>query len=203
MHSTPSALAREITKAETTMPYYRRWRSEGGIYFFTLVSHERRGVFAEDSAHTLLHNALNEARRRLPFDLDAMVLLPDHLHMLMRLPLGDDDVPSRIAKIKRNFTQAYLAAGGSEGTITESRRRQRYRGVWQKRYYEHCIRNYEDYKQHLDYIHANPVRHGLVERPLDWQWSSFQRYVITGEYDEQWCGHIELPGGANIEPDGW
>jgi len=135
--------------------------------------------------------------------MDAIVLLPDHVHMIMRLPPDEDDFPARLSKIKRNFTEGYLASGGSENKPTPARRRQRYRGVWQKRYYEHAIRDYDDFKRHLDYLHANPVKHGLVHRPSEWTWSSFHRYVKSGEYDPDWCGHLELPGGADIEPDGW
>ena len=184
------------------MPSYRRWHVEGGMYFFTLVAHERRPVFADESARQMLHLAIEQARERLPFELPAIVLLPDHIHMIMRLPQGDADFPRRIGAVKRNFTQPYVRAGGPEGQSTSGRARQRYRGVWQKRFYEHAIRNYRDFKQHLDYVHVNPVKHGLVERPRDWLWSSFHGYVDSGEYDEQWCGRVEL-AGVDIEPEDW
>lgn len=185
------------------MPSYRRRRILGGVYFFTVVTYLRRHVFTTDVSSKLLKSAMAEARQRLPFSIDAIVLLPDHLHMVMRLPEGDDDFPARLAKIKRNFTEAYLAAGGRDGPSNPSRQRQRYRGVWQKRYYEHAICDYDDFKRHLDYVHANPVKHGLAHRPSEWAWSTFHRYVESGEYAPDWCGHIELPGGFDIEPDGW
>ena len=185
------------------MPYYRRWRIAGGVYCFTLVTHERKPIFSADSSRRMLHKAIDESMERMPFSLDAIVLLPDHLHMLMRLPENDDDFPSRLAKIKRNFTSAYLESGGDEGRSTPGRERQRYRGVWEKRYFEHWIRDYADFKRHLDYIHVNPVKHGFVQWPRDWRWSTFHRYVKIGEYDLDWCGHVDLPGGADIEPDAW
>ena len=185
------------------MPNYRRWRVPGGVFFFTLVAHERRPILTLDLARPILRQAFVDANARLLFAVDAVVLLPDHLHLLMRLPPGEDDYPARLAKIKRNFTEGYLAAGGREGRSTPSRERQRYRGVWEKRYYEHCIRNYRDFRMHLDYIHVNPVKHGLVQWPRDWPWSTFHSYVSKGEYDADWCGHIELPGGADVEPDTW
>jgi len=137
-----------------------------------------------------------------PFEQMGVVLMPDHLHLLWRLPDGDSDFSSRIGAIKQCFTRLWLAGGGEEGSATPGRARQQYRGVWQKRFYEHWIRDYRDFKLHLDYIHINPVKHGLAARPGDWPWSSFQRYVRRGEYDADWCGRVELPG-CDIEPDGW
>ena len=183
------------------MPSYRRWHV-GGAFFFTVVTHERRPIFASESARRMLRAAIGQAQGRLSFELPAIVLLPDHIHMIMRLPEGDGDFSRRISAMKRNFTEAYLRAEGSEGKPTPGRTRQRYRGVWQKRFYEHAIRDYRDFKRHLDYIHVNPVKHGLAEWPRDWPWSSFHRYVNRGEYDEQWCGHVDL-AGVDIEPDDW
>jgi putative transposase len=185
------------------MPSYRRWRIEGGVYFFTLVTHERRPILTADLSRAILRKAFIDARKRLAFVLDAIVLLPEHLHMLMRLPDKDDRFSVRVSKIKRNFTEAYLEMGGTEGRCTPGRRRQRYRGVWEKRFYEHWIRDHRDFKLHLDYIHVNPVKHGLVQWPRDWPWSTFHRYVKLGEYDLDWCGHVEFPGGVDIEPDTW
>lgn len=181
------------------MPSYRRWRVPGGTFFFTVVTHERRRFLTDPPCRRFLR----EANSKLPFDVKAIVLLPDHLHMLMVLPAGEDDYSARMAKIKRNFTEAYLDSGGSEGRGSAGRDRQRYRGVWEKRYYEHWIRDYQDFKLHLDYIHVNPVKHGLVSWPREWEWSTFQQYVKSGEYDTDWRGHVDLPGGTDIEPDTW
>jgi len=137
-----------------------------------------------------------------PFEQMAIVLLPDHLHFLWRLPDGDNDFSSRIGAIKQCFTRLRLAGGGEEGPATSARARQQYRGVWQKRFHEHWIRDYRDFKRHLDYIHVNPVKHGLADRAADWPWSSFPKYVRRGEYGEDWRGRVDLPG-CDIEPDGW
>ena len=146
---------------------------------------------------------MGTVRRRRPFEQQAIVLLPDHLHVLWRLPEGDTDYSTRIAQLKKRFTRAYLAAGGREGRPTPSRRKHRVRGVWEKRFMEHTIRDYRDYKRHLDYIHANPVKHGPVSMPKDWPYSTFLQYVEAGEYDLNWCGDVGLPGGPGIEPDEW
>jgi putative transposase len=129
-----------------------------------------------------------------------MVLLPDHLHFLMALPSGDVDYSTRIGQIKRTFTAGWLAAGLEEGESCGGRMRQRYRGVWQKRFWEHTIRDARDFAMHLDYIHVNPVKHRLVEWPRDWEWSSFHRYMKAGWYDRDWCGHIEIKGMHYTEP---
>jgi putative transposase len=185
------------------MPDYRRWRAEGGVFFFTVVTHQRQPIFSAPLALRLLRNAIAGVRHKRPFELRAIVLLPDHLHMLWRLPEGDAEYSTRMGLIKKRFTSTYLAAGGREGASTASRRKHRIRGVWQKRFIEHTIRDYADYKRHLDYIHANPVKHGLVSMPREWPHSSFHRHVRAGEYDLDWCGHVELPGGLNLEPEDW
>ncbi len=185
------------------MPNYIRWRKPGGIFFFTLVTHERRRLFCDEAPRRHLREAIIEAKKRTPFLLDAMVLMPDHLHLLMRLPENESDYSIRLAKVKRNFTERYLSAGGAEGATTQSRRKHRDRGVWERRFYEHCIRDYPDWKLHLDYIHVNPLKHGLVTWPRDWPWSTFNDWMARGEYHKEWCGHITLPGGVDIEPDTW
>ena len=185
------------------MPNYRRWRLEGGTFFFTLVTYERRKTFVCPLARRLLREAMVKVRRIRPFRQLAIVLLPEHLHLLWRFPENDTDYSTRLGGLKQSFTRAWLAAGGQEGSLSTARRRQEYRGVWQKRFYEHTIRDYRDFKRHLDYIHANPVKHGLADRPRGWRWSSFHRYVILGEYDPDWYGPVELPGGVDIEPEQW
>ena len=117
--------------------------------------------------------------------------------MMWRLPLGDVDYSTRIAAIKKRFTRAYLSGGGREAVLSPGQRRHRRRGVWQERFWEHQIRSAKDFRLHLDYIHANPVKHGLVESPADWPHSSFHRYVEAGRYETDWCGQTDLPG--NIE----
>ena len=116
-----------------------------------------------------------------------MVLLPDHLHALWSLPEGDADFPTRFAVLKKSFTERWLRGGGWEGVVSDSRRRNRRRGVWQRRFWEHVIRDQEDLNQHLDYIHYNPVKHGLARCPHEWAYSTFGRWVKRGGYDPKWC----------------
>jgi len=125
-----------------------------------------------------------------------MVLLPNHLHMLWRMDEQDTDYSLRISILKKRFTRAYLKSGGHEAEVEAGQMRHRLRGVWQRRFWEHTIRDAKDFRMHLDYIHVNPVKHGLVERPADWRWSSFQRYVDMGWYEPDWCGRVELPSAV-------
>ena len=183
------------------MPEYRRWRVEGGVYFLTIVAHERRAILTGEHARGYLRAAFAEARLRRPFEQLGIVLLPEHIHVIWRLPAGDDNYSLRISAIKQSFTRSWLQRGGREGAATPSRSRQRYRGVFQKRFLEHTIRDFADFKRHLDYIHINPVKHGHVSLPREWPWSSFHRYVHTGWYEADWCGSVDLPGTEYIEPD--
>ena len=166
------------------------------MFFFTLVAHRRRPLFAADWTRQLLRQAIEATRQLRPWTTEAVVLLPHHLHMLWRLPEGDADYSGRIAAIKKRFTRAYLAGGGAEGELSASQRRQRCRGVWQKRFWEHRIRDARDFQMHVDYIHANPVKHGLCERPNNWPFSTFARFVEKGWYESDWCGHVDLPGAV-------
>jgi putative transposase len=173
------------------MADYRRWRVAGGTYFFTVVTHERRPLLTYDLARRCLREAIRVIRARRPFCLDAIVLLPDHLHTVWSLPPGDFDYATRWKLIKRRFTRLYLAAGGVEVLRSASRIAKGERGVWQRRYFEHTCRDDADMKRCVDYLHVNPLKHGLVNRVIDWPWSSFHRYVRLGEYEPNW-------GNANV-----
>ena len=141
------------------MPNYLRALQPGGTFFLTLVTQRRVPIFADEGARAMLHDAFAQCRRHHGFVLDAMVLLPDHLHLLMTLPEDDADFSMRIANIKSHFTRHYLASGGAEQSRSVSRLRQRVRGVWQRRFWEHTIRDSTDLHRHFDYIHYNPVKH--------------------------------------------
>jgi putative transposase len=134
-----------------------------------------------------------------PFELTAMVLLPDHLHAIWTLPEGDVQYPLRWKLIKEKFTNQWLARGGREGVRSTSRKRSGERAVWQRRCWEHVCRDEDDLKRFLDYLHWNPVKHGYVKRVRDWKWSSFHRYVRLGEYDLAW-GDID-PWPGNDKPE--
>jgi len=187
------------------MTWYRRWRQPGGVYFFTVVTYDRRHLLTMDSARPLVRDAIRTTQAERPFEVLAIVLLPDHLHTLWRLPPGDDDFTTRWRLIKSRFTRSLLAAGYEEPPRCASRRRRQEHAIWQRRCWEHTIRDEEDWKQHLDYIHFNPVKHSLAAAPRLWQYSTFAKYVRLGEYDESW-GETEpqmlqdwRPPGGTIE----
>lgn len=177
---------------------YRRSSLSGATYFFTIVTHNRKKIFRGSNNIALLRDAFGQVKEKHPFSIDAVVILPDHLHCLITLPGGDADYPQRIRMIKGRFTRNYhggLYAGSA------SRAAKAERAVWQRRYWEHLIQDEKDYTRHVDYIHYNPVKHGLVSSPKDWKWSSFSRYVEKGVYDISWgAGEVvAFPEGIGAE----
>ena len=177
------------------MPTYVRWREAGATYIFTVVAYRRQRILTGALARRILLRSVATVRRRLPFDLRAFLLLPDHMHCLATLPEEDDDFPTRWRQIKSLFTRDYLQRGGRDWDVSDQARRQGRRGVWQPRYFEHRIRDDADYDRHRDYIHLNPVKHEYVERPEDWPWSSIHRHIRMGWLDPRWPGSsaVELP----------
>jgi putative transposase len=133
---------------------------------------------------------MEKVQHDYPFEIMAIVLLPDHLHTVWSLPPGDCRYPLRWMRVKEEFTRAWLSHGGNERPQSESRQKHRLRGVWQKRYWEHTVEDESDLKRCIDYIHWNPCKHRLVPRVRDWEWSSFHRFVSAGEYTQDW-GHID------------
>jgi len=170
------------------MPDYRCNRVPGGTFFFTVNLLDRRShlLVAKIDA---LRNAVRQARLRAPFHIDAWVVLPDHMHCLWTLPEGDADFPSRWRAIKTAFSKS-VPAGEPRSPVMSSRGE---RGIWQRRYWEHTIRNDRDFATHMHYTHFNPVKHGLVEHPADWPHSSFRRCVASGLYPAGWLGGIDEP----------
>ena len=169
------------------MSDYRRRYVPGGTYFFTLVTYRRRRLFTSSLARQLLRDAIRHCRQHRPFEIDAIVLIPDHMHIMMTLPPGDRDYPMRWNHIKRRFTMQWRRAGGKAADITAAQARDRHQGVWQPRYWEHTIRDEDDFANHFDYTHFNPVKHGYVDCPQEWPWSSFHRYAKLGVYDRNWA----------------
>ncbi|MDA7979531.1 MAG: transposase [Pirellulales bacterium] len=158
----------------------------GRTFFFTLVTFQRRRFLTTPVARAALRAAFRNVRAQRPFSVVAIVLLPDHLHTVWELPSGDTDYSTRWRLIKTRFTQLWRQQGGSEETVSASRERKRERAIWQRRFYEHTCRDEQNLKRCVDYIHANPLKHGLVDSVAQWPWSSFHRYVTLGEYDESW-----------------
>ena len=158
----------------------------GGTYFFTLVTEGRESFLCSDLARKLLRESIDACRTDRPFDADAFVLLPDHLHAIWTLPPGYADFSGRWAAIKARFTRGWIDAGCGEQPTSGSRLRHRHRGVWQRRFWEHWIRGNDDFAAHLDYVHFNPVKHGLVTCPHLWPYSTFPKWVQRGIYAPDW-----------------
>ncbi len=155
------------------MSEYRRLYVPGGTYFFTVVTANRQPLLADPHNVQLLRQAFGYVRERRPFETLAAVILPDHLHCLWRLPEGDADYSTRWQMIKTAFSRKMPASGGEKT-------------IWQPRFWEHLIRDEEDLRRHLDYIHFNPVKHGLVSDPNAWRPSSFRRFVEKSWYPPGW-----------------
>ncbi|MDO8473018.1 MAG: transposase [Dehalococcoidia bacterium] len=171
------------------MSDYTRAYVAGGTYFFTVVTQLRRPVFLHDPIVDLLETCFRYVAAKRPFKVDAMVVLPDHLHCIWTLPAGDSDFSTRWRLAKRDFSYHY--PDNHEPPASESRLRRREKGLWQRRFWEHAIRNEEDLARHRDYIHYNPVKHRLVESPSQWKHSTFNRFVEKGLYDPDWGANVE------------
>jgi putative transposase len=171
------------------MTSYRRNFIPGGSFFFTVNLADRK--LALLTAHIeLLREAFRKTRQRHPFTVDAIVILPDHIHAIWTMPEGDADFATRWRLIKSTFSRSLSV----DEPISESRAAKRERGIWQRRYWEHTIRDEDDFARHVDYIHINPLKHGLVDRVREWEASSFQRYLKLGVYPIDWAGDISQDG---------
>lgn len=169
------------------MSRYRRAR-DGHTYFFTLVSFRRRPILCYSPVRTALRSALIEVRQRRPFDIDAWVLMPDHLHCIWTLPSGDTNYSTRWALIKRLVSRSCAQEFDGGWVPTTSRIKHRDSIVWQRRFHDHMIRDEWDFERHVDYIHFNPVRHGHADNAAAWPFSTFHRYVRKGVYPADWSG---------------
>jgi putative transposase len=162
---------------------YRRADVAGGTYFFTVNLAERQRTLLVDQVD-VLRTVMREVKARHPFEIDAMVVLPDHLHALWTLPVDDYDYPTRWMLIKAGFSRR-IPPGERRN---KSRMTKGERGIWQRRYWEHLIRDEQDFARHVDYIHYNPVKHGYVQRVADWPYSTFHRERERGIYPPDWGG---------------
>jgi putative transposase len=172
------------------MSRYRRAKIEGGVFFFT--------VALADRTSDLLIREIDRLRRiyrstedRYPFETVAICILPDHIHAVWSLPPSDADFSLRWSLIKSGFSRGLAEAGSA----SPSKIGRRERGLWQRRYWEHVVRDEADLERHVDYIHFNPVKHGHVSRVCDWPHSSFHRYVADGILPVDWGGNVgEISG---------
>ena len=169
------------------MPNYRRNLVPGGTYFFTIVTYQRKPIFLDFKTIDLFWSVFNEVQRRYPFENEVYCLMPDHFHCIWTLPEGDADYPLRIKEIKRRFSRQYKKRFPAvQEVISDTMKQRRELGVWQRRYWEHTIQSQDEFNRCMDYIHWNPVEHGLVKEPFEWKHSSFHKYVQNGVYDRDW-----------------
>ena len=168
------------------MSDYHRLFAKGGTYFFTVVTYNRQPLLCDEMVLNRLKASFRYAISKRPFKIKGMVILPDHLHCVWQLPDNDDNFSIRWNMIKRYFSI------GFQGPTNKRREK----NIWQRRFWEHLIRDEESLNQCLDYIHYNPVKHGYVTRPCDWIQSTFLSHVKQGHYDMHWgCG--EVPKNLN------
>jgi putative transposase len=166
------------------MVQYRRNRIAGGSYFFTVTLRDRHARLL--TAHIdALRESFRTVRARHPFTLDAVVVLPEHLHAVCTLPAADADYSGRLRRIKAMFTRALVTRG-----VPLHRDSRGEYALWQRRFWEHTIRDEDDLRRHVDYIHFNPVKHGLVRAVQNWPHSSFHRYVKQGLLPADWGGLV-------------
>jgi putative transposase len=176
------------------MVNYRRNLVRGGTYFFTVALANRRSSVLVNNVDAL-RQAFLKTRAERPFEIDAIVILPEHLHAIMTLPPEDFDYSGRWRRVKSLFTRAIVKSGAS---ITRDSRSE-YQ-LWQRRFWEHTIRDDADFERHVDYVHFNPVKHNLVSRVADWPHSSFHRYVQRGVLPQDWAGVVRGARGDFGEP---
>ncbi|MFH0780659.1 MAG: transposase [Pseudomonadota bacterium] len=170
------------------MSTYRRIKAQGGTYFFTVVTYRRQRFLCDEPVRTALREAIREVQAACPFTIDGWVLLPDHLHCIWTLPEGDGDFSKRWAMMKRFVSKRCGSELLREEWLTESKRKRNESTIWQRRYWEYMISDEGDFLRHMDYLHYNPVKHGLVQSVKDWPYSTFHRYVRDGVYPEDWGG---------------
>jgi putative transposase len=173
------------------MTAYRRHYVPGGSYFFTVNLEDRSKKLLTENID-ILREAVRVVREEHPFNLVAMAVLPDHLHAIWTLPPGDADFSVRWRKIKAGFSRRL----GKGEVISASRASKGERGIWQRRFWEHMLRDEDDFRRHMDYLHFNPVKHGHCAQVKDWPFSTFHRCVKDGIYTEDWAGDFggpELP----------
>jgi putative transposase len=180
------------------MSNYRRANIKGGTYFFTVVAFRRQRFLCDDNVRIALRNAVRDTQAAHPFTIDGWVLLPDHLHCIWTLPPDDADFGKRWAMIKRYVTKQCGPSLHRGNLMTDSKRRRNECTLWQRRFWEHQIRDETDFQRHMDYIHYNPVKHGYVKRAVDWPHSTFHRYVASGVYHADWGGTQETTVDADF-----
>jgi putative transposase len=166
------------------MSNYKRVFEQNYSYFITVVTHQRNPILINHI--DLLRDSFKEAKQCYVFNIEAIVILPDHFHMIIS-PERVQTYPYIIKTLKQYFSMHCPAEAYQHIQQSASRIKKGYKPIWQKRYYEHTLRDEEEYRQRFDYIHYKPVKHGLVEKTISWRHSSFHKYVKKGWYSEDWA----------------
>ena len=174
------------------MAAFRRALTPGATYFFTVVTYRRAPVLVRPEWLDALRQSVRSVRVALPFKIVAWAILPDHLHCIWRLPEGDADYARRWSLIKRKVSQA--TAGRVPSPLEHSRAKRRESGVWQRRFWEHQIRDDSDLQRHVDYIHWNPVKHGYAASAAQWPYSTIHRFIARGVLAPDWGGGARIEG---------
>ena len=169
------------------MPDYRRAWYPGGTYFFTVNLLQRHHNDLLTRYIDRLRRSAWRVKRVHPFEIHGWVVLPDHLHCVIRMLNGDTDFALRLRLINASFSKALPR----QEWLSTVRRRRGERGIWQRCFWEHLIKDEADYRAHMDYVHINPVKHGLVRVAKDWPYSTFHRLVAAGVYPIDWAGNID------------
>ncbi len=164
------------------MPNYRRSRSKGATFFFTVVTHNRQAIFKSTENIRTFRKVVNDVRSELPFEEIACVIMHDHIHSIWRLPETDNVFSKRWGIIKARFTKSLRCRSADYMD----------KKIWQKRFWEHEIRDAKDLNNHIDYLHYNPVKHGYVDKVSDWKYSSFHRFVDNAYYDIDWGSDVVI-----------
>ncbi len=165
---------------------YRRIKQNGGCYFFTVNLENRQQNLLTENIN-ILRQSVRSVKQKHPFIIDAMVILPDHIHCIWTMPEHDTDYALRWSLIKSGFSRVLPVTE----KINPSRQKRGERGIWQRRFWEHLIRDDCDFEKHVDYIHFNPVKHGYVKNPVDWPYSSIHRFIKNGLLVSNWAGDVE------------
>lgn len=173
---------------------YRRAHAKGGTYFFTVNLANRQSDLLVTHIQ-VLREVIRYVKNAHPFALEAMVVLPEHLHAIWRLPVGDADYPKRWSLIKSGFSKKL----DKTELIRPSRQIKRERGIWQRRYWEHQIKDEIDFEKHVDYIHYNPVKHGYVRKANEWPYSTLHRFIKQGILPENWADGTSVTDFSNGE----
>jgi len=168
------------------MSDYRRIKIAGGMFFFTVNLANRNSNLLIDEI-TCLREAYRRTTDLYPFETIAICVLPEHIHTIWKLPKNDVDYSKRWRVIKSNFSRNFSV----DNKRSNSKFKKREKGIWQRRFWEHLIRDQTDLNRHIDYIHYNPVKHGLVKRVQDWEYSSFHKYVENGKLDRNWGSLVD------------